>query len=384
MLHCQKQRFSLPDEVSYLNVAYMSPLPDVVEMAGYQGVAKKTLPYEVIRSDFFEPVARLKQLFARLVNAEDFERIAVVPSVSYGMANVVKNVPAQRGQNIVLVEEIFPSNYYPWKRLCDDTGATLRIVEAPPAAPGRGAFWNERLLEAIDNQTVAVTLPNVHWADGTRFDLEAVREKTKALGAFLIIDGTQSVGAMPFDVQALQPDALICAGYKWLLGPYGLGLAYYGERFDGGAPIEENWINRLDSENFEALVRYQPEYQPKAHRYSMGENSQFIAVPMLSAAIELLLEWGVEHIQDYCRELAQPYLEEFSAMGCFVEHPGWRGGHLLGVRLPEGVDWRAIKAKTEAADVFVSFRGNAVRISPHVYNENRDFERLMEAVRVCL
>jgi selenocysteine lyase/cysteine desulfurase len=106
----------------------------------------------------------------------------------------------------------------------------------------RGSVWNEKILSAIDNNTRAVALGNVHWADGTLFQLEEIRKRTRDVGALLIVDGTQSVGVMPFDVKKIQPDALVCAGYKWLLGPYSIGLAYYSEYFDEGTPIEESWL----------------------------------------------------------------------------------------------------------------------------------------------
>ena len=108
-------------------------------------------------------------------------------------------------------------------------------------------------------------MSHIHWADGTLFDLKAIRQRTRDVGALLIIDGTQSIGALPFDIQEIQPDALICAGYKWLMGPYSLGLAYLGEFFDEGIPIEENWKNRHNSHHFARLVNYEDKYQPHAH-----------------------------------------------------------------------------------------------------------------------
>ena len=91
----------------------------------------------------------------------------------------------------------------------------------------------------------------------------ALRQRTHEVGAQLVIDGTQSVGALPINVQELQPDALICAGYKWLMGPYSIALAYYGPYFDQGEPLEEGWINRYGSEDFTNLVQYQDRYQPR-------------------------------------------------------------------------------------------------------------------------
>lgn len=388
MLTCQKQLFSIPDEVSYLNCAYMSPNAEPVELAGYHAVARKNLPFEITIPDFFEPVAKLKQLSAKLIGAADPDRVAIIPSVSYGMANVVRNVKITAGQNIVMVEEDFPSDFYAWKRLADEHDAEVRLVSAPvfPLGTGasRGKTWNERILEAIDDKTVAAAIPHVHWADGTLFDLEAIRIKTRKVGAMLVVDGTQSVGALPFDMQKIQPDALVCAGYKWLLGPYGLGFAWYGENFDHGAPIEESWINRVNSDDFQSLVNYRDEYRPGASRYSMGESSQFIAVPMLSAALELLMDWGVENIQQYAFHLSQPYFERFVKQGCWMEDLPYRSSHLAGVRLPDGIDLQALKSAVAELDVYVSFRGNALRISTHLFNKEEDFQKLENALKKVL
>ena len=382
MLHCQKHLFSIPDEITYLNGAYMSPLLKSVEQAGFDGVRTKSRPYEIEIPHFFEPVRQLKQAFAQLVNAGDSNRIAVIPSASYGLANAARNLKLQAGDNIVLVEEQFPSNVYTWQRLAEEKSVELRMVPAPTEMP-RCQRWNERILAAIDERTVLVTLGHVHWADGTLFDLKAIRQQATAAGARLVVDGTQSVGALPFDVEEIQPDALICAGYKWLMGPYSIGLAYFGPVFDGGIPIEESWINRLHSEDFKNLVNYQPEYQPLAGRYSMGEQSNFILLPMQLRALQQLLAWGVPNIQEYCRELMREPLRQLAELGCQLEPEAQRAHHLVGVRLPERMDLEHLKEAFQERKVHVSLRGSAVRISCHLYNEERDLDRLVACFKLA-
>jgi len=377
MLTCQKEKFNLPEDISYLNCAYMAPLLEKVKQAGYQGIAAKESPFQIVVSDFFEPAEEVKKLYARLINASDSNRIAIIPSVSYGMANVAKNVNISSENNIVLVEEQFPSNYYAWKRLADESGASIKIVPAAKNDENRGECWNQQILEAIDSQTALAAVPNVHWADGTKFDLKSIRQRTSEVGALLIIDGTQSVGALPFDLAEIQPDALICAGYKWLLGPYAFGLAYYGDYFDGGRPIEETWINRDKSEHFQGLVKYQNDYKPKAFRYNVGEFSNFILLPMMKAALEQLQEWQVGKIQAYCKRMTAPFLRQFEEMGCWIEKENFRGNHLFGVRLNDHFDLEKLKIEFEKKRVFVSLRGSAIRIAPHLYNDEKDFEKLL-------
>lgn len=378
MLKSQHAHFQLPEEVHYLNCAYMSPQLRRVELAGHEALAKKNQPFHIQPEDFFEPVRKLRSLFAKIIHTDEPERIAVIPAVSYGIATVAKNVKPHPGDNIIMVEDQFPSNVYSWQRLTESSNAELRIVRAPKAQH-RTQAWNEAMLDAIDERTRLVAIGNIHWADGTMFDLMAIRARTREVGALLVIDGTQSVGALPIDVSAIQPDALICAGYKWLLGPYSLGVAYYGPAFDDGVPIEENWINRLHSSDFKNLVNYQPAYEAGAARYSVGEQSNFFLVPMLNSALAQLLDWGVEAIQNYTKNLSQQPLETLQHLGCEVEPSANRCGHLFGIRLDEAhFDFQQLRAELAARRVYVSFRGSAIRVSPHVYNRDKDFASLIE------
>ena len=381
MLSCQRSAFTLPDGVHYLNCAYMAPLAAAVRAAGIRGIDRRTAPHLIRPEDFFDESDHLRCLFSRVVNAPDPNRVAIVPSVSYALAAVARNVPASRGDNVVVLEEQFPSNVYVWRRLCAERGLELRTVEAPARdTRGRALEWNIRLLSSIDRSTALVSVPNVHWADGTLFDLDRVGERARDCGAVLAVDGTQSVGAMPFDVQRVRPDALVCAGYKWLLGPYSTGLAYYGPAFDQGTPIEENWITRRGSQAFAELVRYRDEYQPAALRYDVGERSNFVLLPMLAAALELVLEWTVPAIQDYCRALTGPLVRTLRERGHRVEEPRWCGGHLFGVRVRDSVDRARLAERLSERQVAVSFRGDAIRVAPHLYNDADDTAALLDAV----
>ncbi len=384
MLTSKRAKFTLPPQLTYLNCAYMSPLLKNVEKVGVRAVRKKRNPVNITQQDFFTETELLRSEYAKLINAPDPKRIVIIPSVSYGMANVVRNLDIKKGQHVIVATEQFPSNVYPWQRLCEEAGAQVITIAPPDDCTNRGKRWNEKILESINANTKAVAIGQVHWADGTRFDLEAIRKRTHEVGALLIIDGTQSVGALPFDVQRIQPDALICAGYKWLLGPYSIGLAYYGPYFDNGKPVEENWINRLNSEDFAGLVNYQNQYQPGALRYEVGEHSNFILVPMLLKAIQQLNNWGPERIQEYCKIIGQPVLQKLAEKGFIIEDEAWRSAHLFGIRLPGNVNMDDVKKSLLKNKVYVSFRGNAIRVAPNVYNTQQDFDKLYKALTKVL
>lgn len=380
MLDCQKSLFQLDASVTFLNCAYMSPQLKSVEAAGRHALGRKNKPNTVAVADFFTTVNSVKTEFAKLVNATEPQRVALIPSVSYGMATVAKNLPLKAGDEIIIAADQFPSNYYSWQRLAEQHDAKLVTVGVADG-PNKGLRWNEALLAAVNERTAAVAISHLHWAEGVRFDLAGLRRATDEVGAWLIIDGTQSVGALPFDVQEIRPDALICAAYKWLMGPYSTAVAYYGPALDNGTPIEENWINRKDSHDFRNLVNYQPEYQPYAGRYCVGEHSNFILTPMMEVAFQQLNAWGVDRIQAYCKTLNAPFLAELESLGYTILPADQRAEHLVGVGLPAGMEMEKLQAALAEAKVLVSMRGQSVRIAPNVYNDAQDWQRLLMVLK---
>ncbi len=377
----QKHLFDLEPDVHYLNCAYMSPISKAVAAAGVEGVNRKMRPYSITPNDFFADVDRLKTLFAKLVNAEERDRIALIPSVSYGIAVVSKNLKTHKGQNIVVTEGQFPSNVYAWRELAKERDLVLNTVPYPiEMTDGRGKTWNERILESIDNQTVIVALGHVHWANGTLFNLKKISKRCREVGAILVVDGTQSVGALSIDVQEMGIDALICGGYKTLMGAYSLSYAYLGSYFDGGKPLEETWTARRDSQNFSDLLNYKDEYHPLSIRYDMGEKSNFIAVPMGIVALSEILERGVDNIQNYSKQLTIKAINKWCDAGCWVEQAKYRSHHLFGLQLPAHISTDSLLLKLKENNVLVSVRGNFVRISTNVFNEEADVAALTEVL----
>ncbi|MEM6321644.1 MAG: aminotransferase class V-fold PLP-dependent enzyme [Bacteroidota bacterium] len=380
MLTCQRHLFDLPTDEIYLNCARRGPQTKRSTEIGIEVIRRQCQPTGYSNADFFNIVQDIKQGFSDLVQANDPERIAIIPSVSYGLANVANNLNLKKGDQIIVAGKQFPSNVYAWSKQAEKAEAEMVFVDAPDTM-NRGEAWNGAILAAINDRTRLVALGNVHWTDGTLFDLKAIRAKTSQYNALLVIDGTQSIGALPFSVAEIQPDALITGGYKWMFGPYSLGLAYYGSAFDDGMPIEHSWINRRNSDDFSNLVNYQPEYRPKAARYSVGEQSNFILGPMLLAAIEQLKNWGITNIQTYCQRITEKPVAQLRDMGLWIEKDDFRSKHLFGVRLSDDFDGDLFKKALEAAKISVSFRGTAVRIAPNVYNTEEELWQLVDCFK---
>ncbi len=356
----------------------MSPNLKSVEQAGIEAVIQKNNPYQIQAKDFFDPVQVSRKLFADLIHLDDPNRIAIIPSVSYGMANVSNNIEFSANDEIVMIDEQFPSNYYCWKSCVVESGAILKVIDAPNSL-SRGQDWSSEIIQSISDRTKVVTLPIAHWSDGTLFDIKSITQKAHAHNALVIIDGTQSIGAMEFDLSDVPVDALICAAYKWLLGPYSIGFAYYGLAFDEGKPIEESWMTRESSEDFAGLVSYSDQYQPKAFRYNVGQFSNFTLLPMAEVALRQLLEWTPKEISTYCADISEPIHDldqEFE-----LEQPEWRAKHLFGIRPKKPIDLGVLKKTLAEQNIYLSIRGDSIRISPNVYNTKDELHVLSEHLR---
>lgn len=377
LLACQRDLFTLEAGNGFLNGAYMSPQLKSVYAAGRHALQAKNDPVKIQPADFFSTSPKVKAAFAQLINCSDPERIALIPAVSYGVATVANNLELKPGDNVIVAEGQFPSNYYSWQEKCKKHGTELRTVNRP--ATKDAISWSQAIEHAIDERTRLLALSTLHWADGTLWDLPALRSRTRQVGAWLLIDGTQSVGAMPFSVAEIEPDALITAGYKWLMGPYSTGYAYYGPALDNGQPIEENWINRHNSQDFKNLVNYESTYRPKAGRYSVGEQSNFLALPMQLAALQQLNQWQPQRIQDYCANLWAGITDGLSELGIVL--PEHRAQHLVGIRLPANLKAEQLPAELASRKLTVSFRGDAIRVAPNVYNRPDEMQRLLDALR---
>ncbi len=376
-LPSQRSRFEIPADITYLNCAYMGPLSDRVLAAGVEGLGRKCRPWEIVPDDFFTEIERARELFARVVGG-DSEGVAMLPSVSYGMACAARNLSVDRGSEIVVLEEQFPSNIYIWRDLARRSDAALITVPRPD-----DGNWTRRVLDALSDRTALAAVPHCHWTDGTVLDLTLLGDELRKRGAALVIDGCQSVGALPLDVRAVQPDFLVTASYKWLLGPYSHGFLWVAPQWRQGEPLEQNWIARANARDFAALVRYTDQYAPGARRFDVGEVSNFGLLPATLAALEQTLEWGVDTIHQTLLQHTAKIAERAAELGLGVAPPMNRSGHLIGLRLG-GRDPKALAAALAEARVFVSVRGDSVRVAPHVYNDADDIERFLEVLAAAL
>jgi len=370
---CQKHLFDIPSDVTYLNAAYMSPILKEAAVLGQQAVAGKLQPWAMELSNFFDPPQKATALMADMIGAGP-EDIALIPSVSYGMAIAVKNLNILKGQKIILLADQFPSNVYPWQEMAKIHQAHIVTVPRP-----QDGDWTTPLCAAIDQDTAIIACPHAHWTDGSRVDLVKVGQTARRNGAALVLDLTQSLGVMPFSVKDVDPDFMISASYKWLLGPYSYGFIYVAPRHQGGVPIEENWIARKGSEDFARLVDYQGEYESGAGRFSVGERSNFMLTPIAVHGLARLNEWGADNIAKYLTGLTDMIADRAQAMGFRTAEKAHRSPHLIGLGFQNAIPER-LTVTLSQRNIFVSVRGDSIRVAPHVYNDQNDVEKLFSAL----
>lgn len=369
----QKQLFSIPEGVTYMNCANMAPFLHAVEEAGIRAIVQRRHPWTISADQWFEPAEELRSLFARLIGAEK-DHVALIPSASYGLAIAQRNMNLRPGQTIVILDQQYPSNVYAWQELAAVSGAVIGTVKREG-----GESWAEAILRTMDDRTGLVAIPNCHWTDGSFIDLELVSRKVREVGARLVIDASQSLGAYPLDVRKIQPDFVVAVGYKWLLGPYNLGYLYAAPAYHSeGSPIEWSWMVKEGSDDFTRLVDYTEDYKPGARRFDAGEFASFIHIPMAKAALEQILAWGVENIHETLSVLTRTIVQQAGEVGLEVA-PGESVGHMIGVRMPQE-RIAGLQKKLAENKIYISFRGSNMRIAPHLYNDMGDVERLFASI----
>ncbi len=369
----QRHAFDVPDDVAYFNTANLAPHLHAVRAAGETALDRRGRPWSIGAGDWFTDVERLRTLFGELLG-DDGEGVAIIPATSYGFAVAARNLPLERGQRVLVLAEEYPSGIYAWRSACRKTGAEVLTVEREP-----GQTWTDAVLAALDDTVAIVSVPNVHWTDGALVDLEAVAARARDLGARLVIDGSQSIGAMPLDVAALRPDFVISVGYKWLLGPFGVAYMWVAGEHRDGEPIEENWILRAGSEDFARLVDYRDEYAPGARRFDVGQRTQFELVPMAIAALQQLTAWQIPQVAAALAVITGRIADRAGRLGLEAQPVDRRGPHMLGVRLPTGAGERTLRALAETG-CYAAVRGASLRISPHLHVSDEDAERLFTAL----
>jgi selenocysteine lyase/cysteine desulfurase len=377
MLASQRDLFQMPRDICYLNSASYSPLPLRTQEAGRAAVGRKGTPWTLEPSFATGQHDRARAAAARLINA-DAADIALIPSISYGVATAAKVLTIERGARVIVLENDHSSPVLEWQSRAEAQGFVVETVRQPDDAD-----WTAAILAAIERTGAPpvglASISSVHWSDGGVIDIEQVGAALRQRGARFLIDATQSAGVLTVDVRRLDPDFVIFPTYKWLLGPYGRAFLYIAKRHQGGIPLEQTASGRRNVRAENAVYFADASYVADARRFDMGERDHFISLEMASIGMEMVADWGAAAVAQRLSMLTDRIADGLRGIGVGVPERRLRAPHILCLRFKDGMPVGLVDGLASEG-VYVAARLGRMRISPHVFNDEADADRFVAAL----
>ena len=377
MLASQRALFEMPRHICYLNSASYSPLPLKTQEAGRAAVGRKGTPWTLDAGFANRQHERARAAAARLINAAPAD-IALIPSISYGVATAAKVLTIERGARVIVLENDHSSPVLEWQARAEAQGYVVETVHQPDDGD-----WTAAVLAAIERSGAApvglASISSVHWSDGGLIDIDKVGAALRQRGAKFLIDATQGVGVLAMDVRRHDPDFVIFPTYKWLLGPYGRAFLYVAPRHQDGIPLEQTAGGRRDVRAENPVYFADLRYTPDARRFDMGERDHFVSMEMASIGMEMMADWGAAAVAQRLQMLTERIAEGVRGFGVSVAERHLRAPHILCLGFKDGMPKGLIEALA-GEDIHVAARLGRMRISPHVFNDEADADRFVAAL----
>jgi selenocysteine lyase/cysteine desulfurase len=366
-----RRQMPVTERWAYFDHAAVAPLPASSRDALVRYAGEVAADGDVPWPTWNRRMEEVRGLGARLISVSTDE-IALVRNTTEGITLVAEGFPWQEGDNVVTLDNEFPSNQYPWMNLAS------RGVETRRIATDDGRVDVDRLLAACDRRTRIVSVSWVGYASGWRIDPAELAERVHARGALLFVDAIQGLGAFPLDAAAANIDFLAADGHKWLLGPEGAGLLFVKrEHLNRLRPLGVGWHSVVQTFDY---TRVELDLKPTAARYEGGTTNMggFLA---FAESLDLLLLMGSEAIGRRVLEITDLACERLIAAGCKIashREANHRSGIVL-FDLP-GVDPMAVVNQLARQGIVLRCRAGKLRISPHAYIDEADIDRLVGAI----
>jgi selenocysteine lyase/cysteine desulfurase len=373
IIKSQRHLFDIPGDVAYFNCAGNSPLLNESVKKLTEGAISKSHPWERNAQSFFEDAENIRKLASEIFGGSS-DAYAIIPAASYGISTAARAIEPQiqAGDSILHIEGEFPSNVLPWQRVARERKARIITVPQP-----ENENWTEAILNKMDKSVKVMALSTCHWTNGAFIDLVEIRKAFPEI--ILVVDATQSLGAMPFSIDEIKPDLFVAAGYKWLLCPYGFGLLYVAERWKNARPLEESWLARENASDFASLVNYSDKYLPGSRRFDVGEKCTPTILPGVIAAFEQIKSWRIDQIAESLLKINQRIAAHLGKLKFQLPGEKQRCPHMFGAIIPKKYTGNLV-AELGKRNIFVSQRGNSVRFAPHLHISEKDINRLLEAL----
>jgi selenocysteine lyase/cysteine desulfurase len=377
MLASQRDLFEMPRDICYLNSASYSPLPLKTLEAGRAAVERKGMPWTVEAAFANQQHERARAAAARLVGADPAD-IALIPSISYGVATAAKLLTIDRGTRVIVLADDHSSPVLEWQTRAEAQGFTVETVGRPDDGD-----WTAAVIAAIERSGAPpvglASISSVHWSDGGLLDIEKIGAALRQQGARFLIDATQSAGVLAMDLKRLDPDFVIFPTYKWLLGPYGRAFLYVAKRHQNGIPLEQTSAGRRDVRAENAVYFTDLSYVPDARRFDMGERDHFVSMEMASIGMEMMADWGAATVAQRLQMLTDRIAEGVRDFGVSMTERSVRAPHILCLGFKQGMPAGLVEGLASEG-VYVAARLGRLRISPHVFNDEADADRFVAAL----
>src|ERR1700687_5467158 len=367
------------EDATYLNVSGNAPMPKASLKAAQAAIEWKKFPQHVPDEAYFDVPNRIRASIAQLIGARA-EEIALTTGASTGMASVAYGLSWKPGDEVITAQGEFPLQYTTWRPMEKREGITLKIV-----APSDRFISADDLIAALSPKTRLVSVSMVRFDDGSMIDAARLAAACHAQGTLLLLAASQCCGATPMDVTQLGVDFIVCAGYKWLLSPYGTGFFWTkNEHTEKMRPGPFYWAAAEGAENFHSLAFENPKPAKGARRWDMAETSNYFNFAAMDASLQFVLQLGPETVEAHNRKLIDFLFERLPKDRCVPPSPldsARRGPYgCFAARSPEKT--AELYQKLVKEKVITSLREGNIRVSPHVYNAERDIDRLIAAITV--
>lgn len=364
------------EDATYLNVSGQGPMPKVSLRATQAALEWKKFPQKMPDSAYFEVPNRIRVSVAKLIGGKA-EEVALTTGASGGLSAVALGLTWKPGDEVVTAKGEFPLQFTTWKPMEEREGIKLKIV-----APSDRFISAEDLIAALTPRTRLVSVSLVRFDNASLLDASRLAAACHKQGTLLLLDVSQCCGALPMNIAELGADFLVSAGYKWLLSPYGTGFFWAkGEHISKMRPGPFYWMATKGADNFASLNFDDPKPQ-EARRWDSAETASYFNLAAMDASVDFVVKLGPQTVVEHTRALIDQMYERLPKDRCIPTSPleaAKRGPYgCFAARTPEKTT--ALYQQLTKENVFVSLREGSIRVSPHVFNTERDIDRLIAVV----
>lgn len=363
--------------VTYLNLAGNSPIPKAAIKRMQEAIEWKKFPQRIPDAAFFEVPNRVRAALAKLIGGTPNE-VALTTGASTGMAAVAYGLEWKPGDEVLTASGEFPLQYATWKPMEEREG--IKVTAVKPS----GTFHStDDFIAALTPRTRLVSVSHVRFDNGAMIDAAKLAAACHAQAALLLLDVSQSCGVVPMDVTQMGADFLVCAGYKWLLGPFGTGFFWAKhERIAKMRPGPFYWMAAEGVENFADLTTAPPRPANAAKRWDAAETANFYNLAALEGGVELVLRAGPATVAEHNHRLIEQLFERLPKDRCVAASPleRERRGPYGCFQARTAEKTRDLYEKLRAENVITSLREGKIRVSPYLYNTQQDVDRLARVI----